>query len=30
MRVPDEMDAVVDVDGVSVVGAESHAAQPDR
>ena len=30
MRVPDEIDAVVGVDGVSVVGAESHTAQPDR
>ena len=30
MRVPDEADAVIGVDGVSVVGAEAHAAQPDR
>ena len=29
MRVPDEIDAVVGVDGVSVVGAKAHAAQPD-
>ena len=30
MRVPDKADAMIGVDGVSVVGAEAHAAQPDR
>jgi hypothetical protein len=30
VRLPDEIDAVVGVDGISVVGAKSHAAQPDR